>query len=139
MKSKLFSLFIGLTFMLLFIMPTFAYSNSYDYSFTMNYRVVDGSANGQFYSLNSGKAKIEGYTKIIDSVTGALGPYDINYTLYKSVFGPDPSYGTINGGIDTSFSGTFSGTITKSDKYYLLIWKVEDDGHDVRGAGKLYN
>lgn len=66
MKSKLFSLFIALIFVLSFTLPTFA--SSYNYSFTMNYRVVDGSANGQFYYLSSGPAKIEGHTTIIDSV-----------------------------------------------------------------------
>lgn len=137
MKSKIFTLFIAVMMVVLFSAPVFAYSSGY--AFTMQLRAVDGSENGQYHSLGASNAHISGKAYVYDSAPGSLGPYDIYYTLHKEVIGVDPNYGTINGGINGSFSGIFPNNGGASDKYYLFIWKVEDDGNDVYGSGGVSN
>lgn len=47
------------------------------------------------------------------------------------------------GGIECDYYTNPSGKIgtadEKSSKYYLQIYKVEDDGHNIKGSGTIYN
>ncbi len=107
---------------------------SSSYSFTMGHRVVDGCANGQFHPLSVGTGHISGST----SAPGSS--LSVSYELEREVWGFNPSYGVVNGGINTSFSGTFPTAIdvTSSD-YCLVIYRGNDDGITVNGSGTLYN
>ncbi|WP_242246543.1 hypothetical protein [Bacillus cereus group sp. BfR-BA-01523] len=136
MKTKIFSIITALTLMTCFAIPTLAASSSY--SFKMDYRVVDGSKNKQFHTLSKGSVYINGSAYVYSTDGGAMGPYDVKYTLYRSAWGSDPSYGTVNGGINKSFSGAYS-VDTNSNEYYLFIWKTNDDGQNVKGNGKISN
>lgn len=121
------------------VLPSLSLAASNSYSFTMNYRVVDGSANGQFKKLSKGKAYISGTHKITKSLPGALGPYTLHYQLFNKTSGN--SFGTVKSTptkSGTSFSGTYSG-LGGGTKYYLFIYKIEWDGHTVQGSGKIYN
>ncbi|MCC2373331.1 hypothetical protein LKM03_14465 [Bacillus paranthracis] len=104
----------------------------------MDHRVVDGSKNKQFHTLSKGSVYINGSAYVYSTDGGAVGPYDVNYTLYRSAWGSDPSYGTVNGGINKSFSGAYN-VDKNSNEYYLFIWKTNDDGQNIRGTGKISN
>ena len=39
----------------------------------------------------------------------------------------------------TNPSGKIGTADEKSSKYYLQIYKVEDDGHNIKGSGTIYN
>ncbi|MDA1632458.1 hypothetical protein PDK11_06230 [Bacillus cereus] len=95
MKTKIFSIITALTLLTCFAIPTLAASSSY--SFKMDYRVVDGSKNKQFHTLSKGSVYINGSAYVYTTDGGAVGPYDVNYTLYRSAWGSDPSYGTVTG------------------------------------------
>lgn len=136
MRSNFFSLITVTILAMCFVLPAFAASATYD--FTMVNRVVNGKDNGVYHTLSAGTAHMNGSSFTYSSGPEAVGPYDIKYTLYKDVFGPDPSYGTVNGGHDRSFVGSFA-NVDASDKYYLLIWKTNIDGHTSKGSGSVFN
>lgn len=73
---------------------------------------VDGSANGQFYSLTTGGVSLE-----VTDTTSSSG--SMSMTLRRSRFGVDQEYGTksIRG------TGNYQWTIdTDSSDYYLFAW-----------------
>lgn len=142
MKSKLLTSAVTLTIILIFTsvfaLPALGASSSY--SFDMEFRYVSGKDNGMYHSLDSGSVGIRGSAYVYESRPGAVGPYDIKYSLYRDVsWLPDPEYGTVNGGINTTFDARFTSNVPQSDNFYLIIWKTEVDGHKVRGSGTLSN
>lgn len=123
-----------------FAFATMTFAGSSNYSFTLDHRVVDGSDNGTYHSLDKGTAYIDGghYEYLTDK--GALSTYNnITYVLYRSRFGPDKSCGSIECDYYTNPSGKIGTADEKSSKYYLQIYKVEDDGHNIKGSGTIYN
>lgn len=138
MKTKLFSFF---TVALLFVVTAVpALAASGNYGFTMSLRVVDGSENGQFYTLNKGSATIKGTHAVVSSLPGALGPNPINYQLYNKTSGN--SFGIVKAtplanGERTTVSGTYTG-LGGGTSYYLYIWRT-DDGRTVNGSGTISN
>lgn len=100
----------------------------------MAHRLVDGCANSQFHPLDVGTAHISG------SAYAPGSSLPIYYELEREVWGFNPSYGVVNGGINTSFSGTFPTSIdVSSSNYCLVIYRSDDDGRTVNGSGTLYN
>ncbi|WP_079707688.1 hypothetical protein [Paraliobacillus ryukyuensis] len=134
MKTKIFTFFTVAVLLSSFALPAFASSSAY--SFTMEFRVVNGKNNGIYHSLSSGSPTISGSTSVVSSKPGAFDPYDIKYTLYKDNFFGDTGYGTVNGGVDKYFTGTFD-EVDGGDDYYLLIWRTNDDGNIVEGSGTV--
>lgn len=140
MKKRLFTMSLVIMFIFTTIAPSvFAASNSY--SFTMKHRVVDGSASGKYMKLKKGKATISGSHYQSEERYGAVGPNEVHYTLYNKTSGN--SFGTITStaptnGNSQSYSGTFSG-LGGGTKYYLLIYKVYEDGRTVKGSGTVSN
>lgn len=112
-----------------------AYAASSAYSFSMLLR-VDGCGNGEMHPLDAGTAKLTGSTS-----TPASSGISINYTLYRDVFGPNPSFGTVTRSPNTSFSNAaFSKAITTTGTNYCLdIWRGSSDGITVSGSGTLHN
>lgn len=143
MKTKLVTLFTLTLFLLVILLPNIVYAATSNYSFSMSGhgRVVNGKSNGVFYTISNGRrVTINGSTWITSSLQGALNPpQSIRYTLYRSIsILPDKEYGTVNGGISRSFSGTLSSAVdTTSNSYYLFIWRTVEDGHAVSGTGSL--
>lgn len=139
MKAKILSLVFILMFTMVMAIPTLAASNSYSY--TMNFRVVDGSANGKFFNLSQGDAWIEGYQRQYSSDPGAVGPNTIHYQLYNKTsgnsFGDVTSFAPTDGS-NRSFSGKYTG-LGGGTSYYLFIWKAADDGRNVDGVGTVSN
>ena len=107
MKSKILSLILILTIVTALAIPAMASSNSYNY--TMNNRVVNGQKNGEYHTLSSGSASIDGSISIdsYDALPVAT-PIAIGYTLYRNKFGPNPSFGTKYCDPGDSFSDTYN-------------------------------
>lgn len=138
MKTNFFTLIITCMLLVVLAVPTFAASSKYN--FTMNYRVVDGSENGEYHTLSAGKAYIYGTHRQFSSVPNPTGPNTINYQLYNATSGNN--FGIVKAipnsyGEETTVSGTYSG-LGGGTKYYLFIWRV-DDGRDIKGSGSIYN
>lgn len=57
----------------------------------------------------------------------------------ESVSHGNDTCGSIKTTIDNSPSGKIGTADKKSSKYYLQIFKVEDDGHNIQGKGTLSN
>ncbi|WP_176762238.1 hypothetical protein [Eubacterium oxidoreducens] len=120
-------------------MVTYAAASS-SYSYTMNYRLVDGSKNKQYYTLNGGRIYISGSHHEYSTDKGALKTYNnIYYALYRKRAGADYYCGKIICSIKDSPSGIIGIGDKTSSKYYLQIYKVEDDGHNIKGSGRLKN
>ncbi len=109
------------------------------YSFTMNYRVVDGKSNGEFHTLNKGTVYIDGSHVVYSHDPGATSYNDIYYCLIRDRLGPNVKCGSVSFPYSKSPSGKLGTADKDSSKYYLQIFKIEDDGHNMRGAGTIYN
>ena len=121
-----------------FGVPSFAASSSYH--FELNYRIVDGKDNGQFHTLNKGTVYIKGEHFDYNYDPGALkNPYDVSYSLLRDRFGPDAKCGTATFDHFEDPSGKLGVADKDSSKYYLQVWKGEDDGYNMRGSGEIYN
>lgn len=110
------------------------YAASSNYNFTMSYSIVDGCANSSFHPLDIGTGHISGST----SAPGSSIP--VQYELQREVWGINPSYGVVNGGINTSFSGTFPTAIdVSSSNYCIIAFRNSFDSITVNGSGTLFN
>lgn len=121
-----------------FTAMTFAGTGSY--SFTMNNMVVDGSKNNIYYSLDKGAVYISGTHWECSTDQGALDTYNpITYVLLRKRVGPDKGCGSIKCSLFSDPSGQLGTADTNSSDYYLQVYKVEDDGHNIEGNGTIYN
>lgn len=132
--GKVMSLIVTLAVVGTMLVPfALVYAASSSYSFTMVYRVVDGCANDEFHYLDAGTVKISGSTSSGSS-------QDIYYELWRERFGPDKSFGTINGGINQSFTETFPDDADiDSSNYCLEMNRASTDPYTVTGSGTVYN
>jgi hypothetical protein len=142
MKTKFITLFTVIILIGVIILPNIVLSATSNYYFEMSGfgRAVNGKANGVFYTIPENRTVIiKGSARIISSLPGVFDPPEhIYYTLYREItILPDKSFGTVNGGINRSFSGTFGPVDKTSDRYYLFVWRNRDDGHAVYGYGEL--
>ncbi|MBZ5215433.1 hypothetical protein HU186_13945 [Bacillus paralicheniformis] len=140
MKTHIFSVAILGLLSLVMAIPTLAASKNY--SFTMEYRVVNGATHGKFFTLKAGKAKISGKQWQFKADPYAVGPNNVHYELKNKTtgnsFGQVVSKPYAENEKDKKVSGTYSG-LGGGNRYYLMIWKVEDDGRDIKGNGSVYN
>lgn len=122
------------------LLPSFA--NTSSWSFTMDYRYVNGAENGIYHKMDAGKMSISGkiwiYSK--DSWFGKT-PNRIKYEVWKSSFGLDENVGKgdvipqLPEGTEVEFSKSFGEQ--KSGQYYLVFYKIDDDGYNIKGSGIL--
>lgn len=114
-----------------FVMVHAASSN---YSFTMSRRVVDGCDNNQFHTLDSGTAKLSGNT------SAGISTIDVKYELKRDVFGRNPSYGSVNGGVNQSFSNlSFPRSVSSDNNFCIIAYRNGYDVYTVTGSGTLHN
>lgn len=115
-----------------------AYSS---YSFTLDNRVVDGSTTGSYHVLDTGAAYISGSHYVYSTDSNKLSTQNtLYYSLVREVTGPDVVYGTVSYSAGQSPNGERIGTAdVKSGRYYLQIFKLEDDGYNIKGSGAIYN
>ncbi|MCH5278796.1 MAG: hypothetical protein J1E60_03310 [Christensenellaceae bacterium] len=140
--KRLLSCAFALLFVAAVLMPVIAVNavtSSFNYSFTMEHRYVNGWDNGQVYSLPAGTATISGsvYAYPIDAAS-TENPYPVSYTLCSKVFLGifTKEWGTVKGPAEGTVSGSF-GKIDAGDKYYLTVWTVEEDHWYHSGHGKV--
>lgn len=141
MKGKIFSLLTVIVVIAVMAMPTFASSSNF--SFVMKHRVVDGSKNGEYHSLNGGT---------YPTLSGEMyqdGGFLYNNNLRNNVYvelrnkTSGNSFGAVDLGRPTldgssvDFSETFSKKTGGGSKYYLIVYRIADDGRVMRGSGTL--
>lgn len=139
MKQKLLAVF---TVVLACVSMCFTtvHAASSDYSFEMNYRLVDGSDLGNYHSLDEGDVYIKGEVKVIDYAPGASFKNTLYYALIRKRLGPDKNCGSVSYSNYEDPDEELLGTADiSSGNYYLQIFKVNDDGYDIAGSGKIYN
>lgn len=127
--------------LMLLITCTTVYAASSQYEFVMKQRLVSGKDNGMYHNLSKGTVYIKGTQKNV-RIDGqaTLQPNNVYYSLLRDKVGPDKKCGTINvKGTDTSISKKLGVADTKSNKYYLQIYKAEVDKWKTTGEGKVYN
>lgn len=110
---------------------------------TLNYRVLDGSTNGKYYSFDANKTLTMSGSVTIYDTTNYIGTPNTVYILCyeKTLFGQgnkicDTSVTPAYDGQAHSFYATGTTTNT-SDKYYIYCHKIEDDGFDLTIKGTL--
>lgn len=134
MYDKFVSLIVTVVVVSAMLVPfALTYAASSSYSFTMAYSVVDGCSNSEFHTLDAGTGRLSGSTSSSNS------SIDVYYELQREVFGFNPSYGSVNGGINQSFSNlAFPTSVISSSNYCLVVYR---NGYDVTvsGSGTLHN
>ena len=132
--GNLVSVFMMFVIASVSILPFVVVAASSPYSFTMTYYVVDGCANSQFHTLDAGTGKLSG------STSAPYSTISVQYELQRDVFGPNPSYGSVNGGINTSFSNlAFPTSVISASNYCIIAYRNSSDGITVNGSGTLHN
>lgn len=148
MKRKLVTMFFGLVVGVMLFLPsitTFAANyKSYEvWSFSMNYRFVEGCANDQYYDLEKGTAYFSGTikNKVKSNGDTTYPPNTLYCILLREKIGPDVAVGstmTIGNETSMSFTNKKIGTVsTKSSKYYFQFYKLEVDNYKCTGTGSL--
>lgn len=122
--------------------PVFAATNSF--SFTMKNRYISGDSNNQHHILRAGNVYIKGTitsTKQNNNY-GGTSPNPISIALYRSKTGIDKYCGEVALGKSKNIKIT-ERKLGKADitsgKYYLVIYKAENDYWTSTGSGKVYN
>lgn len=119
MKKTISTAFLSIFLIFSCAIPAFADSGQSVWFKYRNYSIpgsVDGSKNGEFYTLTSGGVSLD--------VSSTTASGDMNVSLRLSQFGFDKECGenTIDG------TGTYTWTInTNSSKYYLFAYGGAND------------
>ncbi len=141
-KSQYVCLIIATIFFSLAISSA-ALAASSAYAFDMSKLAVDGSENGKFHTLKSGKIYIKG--SMYQTEQESLGWTErVSYELRRKSWLSYKSFGTISrntisGGPNhaVTVSGSYTGDINSSS-YYLYVYKPSQ-GIRVVGSGTLSN
>ncbi|TVX93257.1 hypothetical protein [Paenibacillus agilis] len=150
--KKLVSTFFGLTVLAVMSIPVFAATDIANYSWSMDYRVVDGEKNGQIHTLRDGTIQLGG---TLNTVSVDSGYTPITSTVKIGVFDQDGAFsaddlvGTIDVqpynmvGTSRTFSKNFGwfvadgGGSDNRGEYYLYLEKTIDDNWNLSGSGTL--
>lgn len=140
-SKKKFAVLLLLALLIFTCFSTIAFAASSDYSFVMYNRVVDGSSQGIYHTLDQGNVYISGLHYEISTDPWAVnnGYNSIYYALVRERFGPDYKCGSASFEIYEHPSGLIGVADMDSSNYYLEIFKIEDDGHNIMGSGEIYN
>ena len=93
-----------------------------------------------YIQVKKGNVDIDGTLIETSTDQGALKTYnDVYYVLFRDCLGPDKECGKMVCKKLQNPSGRIGLADQKSSKYYLQVYKVEDDGHNIAGSGTLYN
>ena len=139
--------YLGASFILAFLfciisIPAFAATNHF--SFTMNRRYISGDDTNTYHILRNGDVFITGSITSVkqNNNYGGSSPNPIIMNLYRSQTGPDKLCGKVELGKKTkiTFKDKKIGVADQtSSKYYLVIYKVEQDYWTSTGEGTLFN
>jgi len=117
-----------------------ALANSSSYSFTMDYRYVNGKDNGVTHGLSAGSLTNSGSLWAYRKAAGAVGPYSVTIAVVKDEI-IDDTICTVSVTPSTtlnekkSFSKACGSVPT--GVYYIEAWKTNDDGWDIKAQGTL--
>lgn len=113
------------------------------FSGTMNYRVLDGNSNGVYYSFDGNKTlTMSGTVKVYDT-TNYGGMPNTTYVCCYEKTGSGAGNLICDASVKAYYDGTSYGfsdtgtTINSSDMYYIMCYKIEDDGFDIEISGTL--
>lgn len=127
---------------LISMMPVYAASSSFWFEMNTNGRVINGSDNGAYHSLDKGVVSISG-TATTNASQNLNGNSNTVYVqLLNKTSGN--SFGTVTFkpsaslGDKVHFSGTYS-SVGGGSKYYLMIYRNQSDGLGFTGSGTLKN
>lgn len=129
---------VGVVGLLIMLTPVFA--NSSSYSFTMDYRYVNGKSNGVTHGLDAGYLTNSGVLWAYAKAPGAVGPYPVTIAVVKDEL-IDRTICTVSVtpyttlGVIKSFSQGCGNV--KTGVYYIEAWKANDDGWDIKVIGTL--
>ncbi|WP_224240977.1 hypothetical protein [Hyalangium gracile] len=130
----------ALTMIGLMAIATPALANGSKFSLTMEHRLVHGKKNGVVHSLDRGVLTISGQLWVTRCAPGATGPSSVTVEVWEDgildhslcSFAVIPSKKL---GEKVSFSTTCQ-SVSKSS-FFVVAWKVEDDGCDIQSDGTL--
>lgn len=145
MKSKILNLGLVFTMLLVMLSPVYAASKSSDWSFVMDYRLVDGYDNGEIHNLKKGTMSLSGSFCVYSKDDSAVeSPYRVYFSVRKiKDWGVDDFIGetsktpseTLHE--DVEVEGAFGEQ--EEGQYYLQIYTANDDGWNTAGSGTLSN
>lgn len=149
--KKIVSVLFGLTVFAVMSIPVFAVTDTKNFSFTMDLRVVDGEKNGQIHTLHDGVIQLDGTMKTVSQDSGWTNtPTKVKISLWEQdgALSSDDYIGyvevnpsSILGGT-TSFSKNFGSIVADggsdtNGEYYLYLEKSFDDNWNLSGSGTL--
>ncbi|GAC42619.1 hypothetical protein [Paenibacillus popilliae] len=150
MKKIVNSIF-GLTVFAVMAVPVFATTDISNFSWTMDYRIVDGEKNGQIHTLHDGTIQLDGNIMTVSQDSGwTPTPTSVKIAVWEQdgALSADDLVGTIDvqpsstlGGSST-FSKNFGwftadGGSDLNGEYYLYLEKSHDDNWNLSGSGSL--
>lgn len=116
-----------------------ALANESKLALTMEHRFVHGKKNGVEHSLDRGFLSITGQLWVTRCVAGAVGPLAVTIEVWEDglVDHSICSFAVLpkKTGEKVSFSTTCQSVSTS--EFFVVAWKVEDDGCDIEAAGTL--
>ena len=142
MKTKLLSICISLCMLLVMMLPVYAASSIGSWEFDMQYTLVDGNKNKEYHELDEGEMSLSGgvYAYSKDTLRSTK-PNKIYFAVRESRSGIDRSVGTTSVipslVLDKKVTVKGAWGEQKAGKYYLQIYKLDDDGWNIKGAGIL--
>ncbi|NJD01559.1 MAG: hypothetical protein FIA99_02900 [Ruminiclostridium sp.] len=107
----------------------------------MNLRYVNGKDNGITYNMTTGTMSNSGQLRPTSLDPGHLdSPYTVYIGVWKDVFGPDIElgYAAVVPNTDGTWKPFSKGYGCQTNgNYYIVAYKVEDDGWNVEAEGTL--
>jgi hypothetical protein len=131
-----------LAFVTAFTFAAPAMANTFNYSWTMNFRSVNGKDNGVFYSMTTGQGYLSGNLSTNSKdIPNPPGPFLVHFEVRRNSLFVDPLIceRTVqpNSTGSASFSLSSCGGQWSSGNYYIVVYKVEDDGWNMSGTGTI--
>ena len=116
-------------------------ANSSTYAWTMYYRVVDGTKTGTYHGLDAGAMTNSGSATAFSKDAGAYSaPLPISVEVWKDDFVDSKVCSvqrTISSVLNVYRTYSISCGSVSAGVYYLVIWKSQDDGWNMKGSGTL--
>ncbi len=120
------------------VIPASAATNSF--SGTLNFRLLDGSSNGKYYTISANKKlTMSGSVsckKCASNITTPNTTYIQCFEGQASGRGETICSTTVKVGLNQVKNFSVSGT-PKKTKCYMYVFKTEDDGYDLSISGTL--
>jgi len=140
-RQRLAQIAVVVLALLVFAVP--AVASTYNWSWTMNYRYVNGGSNGVYYTFSSGGTMtFEGDVWAYSKDAGANpSPNQITMHVYRQAFPSDviacSAYRTPSSTLNVKRSFWKNCGTEPADTYYIVAYTAADDGWNTKGSGTL--